>query len=146
MTTAPFNPFDSPHVHTYANRDEWLAARTARAPDGHPSIGASDIGSIFGCGFRSPAETALIMRGIAPREPDSDDPMNPLNVGSRLEAVALAEYALITGQDEPDARTISRITRWTHPDHPWLSVSPDALVYEGPVFDDILVEIGRAHV
>jgi hypothetical protein len=65
--------------------------------------------------------------------------MNPLNVGSRLEAVALAEYALITGQDEPDARTISRITRWTHPDHPWLSVSPDALVYEGPVFDDILV-------
>jgi hypothetical protein len=34
MTTAPFNPFDSPHVVTYANRDEWLADRTARALDG----------------------------------------------------------------------------------------------------------------
>jgi hypothetical protein len=125
--TAPFNPFASPHVRTYANRDEWLADRTARAPDGHPSIGASDIGSIFGCGFRSPAETALIMRGIAPREEDSTDPMNPLNVGSRLEAVALAEYCLLTDQT---GQIDEAITRWTHPDHPWLSVSPDALVYE----------------
>ena len=134
--TTPFDPFHSPHVRTYADRDEWLADRTARAPDGHPSIGASDIGSIFGCGFRSPAETALLMRGIAPREPDSDDPMNPLNVGSRLEAVALREYDLITGQE---GRTEAEITRWTHPAHPWLSVSPDALVYESSDLDAALV-------
>jgi hypothetical protein len=125
--TTPFNPFASPHVVTYADRAEWLFDRIARAPDGHPSIGASDIGSIFGCGFRSPAETALIMRGIAPREPDSDDPMNPLNVGSRLEAVALGEYGLLTDQT---GQIDEAITRWTHPDHLWLSVSPDALVYE----------------
>lgn len=129
--TTPFTPFDSPHVRCYADRAEWLADRTAKAPDGHPSIGASDIGSIFGCGFRSPAETALIMRGIAPREPDSDDPMNPLNVGSRLEAVALAEYALITGiADNIDVWLDTGITRWTHRVHRWLSVSPDAIVKE----------------
>jgi hypothetical protein len=127
MTTSPFNPFASPHVRTYADRAEWLFDRAARAPDGYPSIGASDIGSIFGCGFRSPAETALIMRGIAPREPDSTDPMSPLNVGSRLESVALDEYGLLTDQT---GQIDEAITRWTHPDHPWLSVSPDALVYE----------------
>jgi hypothetical protein len=131
MTTAPFNPFASPHVRTYSDRADWLADRTARAPDGHPSIGASDIGSIFGCGFRSPAATALIMRGIAEREPDSTDPMNPLNVGSRLEAVALAEYALINGMaDNIDMWLDTSISRWTHPAHRWLSVSPDAIVKE----------------
>jgi hypothetical protein len=130
MTTAPFNPFASPHVRTYADRAEWLADRTARAPDGHPSIGASDIGSIFGCGFRGPAETALIMRGIAPREPDSDDPMNPLNVGSRLESVALAEYCLINEIGNGKSYMEGCIMRWTHPAHPWLSVSPDALIVE----------------
>jgi hypothetical protein len=130
MTTDPFNPFASPHVVTYSNRDEWLADRTARAADGHPSIGASDIGSIFGCGFRSPAETALIMRGIAEREPDSDDPMNPLNVGSRLESVALREYALINEIGRGNDYMEGCIMRWTHPAHPWLSVSPDALIVE----------------
>jgi hypothetical protein len=128
--TTPFDPFASPHVVTYSNRDEWLADRTARAPDGHPSIGASDIGSIFGCGFRSPAETALIMRGIAEREEDSDDPMNPLNVGSRLESTALREYALINEIGRGNDYMEGCIMRWTHPDHPWLSVSPDALIVE----------------
>jgi hypothetical protein len=134
--TTPFDPFASPHVRTYSDRADWLADRTEGAPDGHPSIGASDIGSIFGCGFRSPAETALIMRGIAEREPDPTDPMNPLNVGSRLEAVALREYDLITGQD---GCTEPEITRWMHPAHPWLSVSPDALVYESNALDAALV-------
>jgi hypothetical protein len=128
--TAPFNPFASPHVVTYSDRADWLAGRTARAPDGHPSIGASDIGSIFGCGFRSPAETALIMRGVAPREEDSADPMNPLNVGSRLEPVALAEYCLINEIGNGKSYMEGCIMRWTHPDHPWLSVSPDALIVE----------------
>jgi hypothetical protein len=130
MTTAPFDPFASPHVVTYSDRADWLADRTERAPDGHPSIGASDIGSIFGCGFRSPAETALIMRGIAPREPDPTDPMNPLNVGSRLEAVALAEYCLINEIGRGNDYMEGCIMRWTHPAHPWLSVSPDALIVE----------------
>jgi hypothetical protein len=130
MTTTPFDPFASPHVRTYANRADWLADRTARAPDGHPSIGASDIGSIFGCGFRSPAETAMIMRGIAPREEDSTDPMNPLNVGSRLEAVALGEYCLINEIGNGKSYMEGCIMRWTHPAHLWLSVSPDALIVE----------------
>ena len=130
MTTAPFNPFANPHVVTYSDRAEWLADRTARAPDGHPSIGASDIGSIFGCGFRSPAETALTMRNIAPREEDSTDPMNPLNVGSRLESTALAEYCLINEIGNGSNYMEGCIMRWTHPAHPWLSVSPDALIVE----------------
>jgi hypothetical protein len=128
--TTPFNPFASPHVVTYSDRADWLADRTARAPDGHPSIGASDIGSIFGCGFRSPAETALIMRGIAEREPDPTDPMNPLNVGSRLERTALAEYCLINEIGNGKNYMEGCIMRWTHPAYPWLSVSPDALIVE----------------
>jgi hypothetical protein len=118
------------HFRVYASRADWLADRSATAPDGGPSIGASDVASIFGCGFRSPTETAAIMRGIAPREPESDDPMNPLNVGNRLECTALAEYNLINGIGAGNGGPYMEgvITRWTHPDHPWLSVSPDAIL------------------
>ena len=123
-TTAP----RAHHFKVYPSRADWLADRSATAPDGGPSIGASDAASIFGCGFRSPAETAAIMRGIAPREPESDDPMNPLNVGTRLEATALAEYELIHNGSEDAPGVWDEITRWTHPDHPWLSVSPDAIL------------------
>lgn len=136
----------------YASRADWLADRTNAAPDGGPSIGASDVASIFGCGFKSPAETAAIMRGIAPREPESDDPMNPLNVGTRLEATALAEYALLHGLhtvadlytvDNVDTWIDANITRWTHPGHPWLSVSPDAIIkeWQGESTDVGLVEV-----
>lgn len=116
------------HFRTYASRAAWLADRSATAPDGGPSIGASDVASIFGCGFRSPAETAAIMRGIAPKEPESADPMNPLNVGNRLECTALCEYELLYNSDEDAPGVWDEITRWTHPDHPWLSVSPDAIL------------------
>lgn len=128
----------------YDSRADWLADRSATAPDGGPSIGASDVASIFGCGFKSPAETAAIMRGIAPKEPESADPMNPLNVGTRLEATALAEYALLHGLDNnPDAWIDTDITRWTHPAHPWLSVSPDAIIkeWQGESTDIGLVEV-----
>ena len=127
MTDRPIRP-RAHHFRTYASRADWLADRSATAPDGGPSIGASDVASIFGCGFKSPAETAAIMRGVAPKEPESDDPMNPLNVGNRLEGTAVEEYALIhhPGVDAPSIWT--DITRWTHPDHPWLSVSPDAIL------------------
>ena len=123
-TTAP----RAHHFRVYASRADWLADRSATAPDGGPSIGASDVASIFGCGFKSPAETAAIMRGIAPREPESDDPMNPLNVGNRLEGTAVEEYALIHHPGEGAPSIWTDITRWTHPDHPWLSVSPDAIL------------------
>ena len=125
-TTAP----RARNFRVYASRADWLADRAATAPDGGPSIGASDVASIFGCGFRSPAETAAIMRGIAPREPESADPMNPLSVGTRLEATALAEYNLIHGIGAGNGAPYMEgvITRWTHPDHPWLSVSPDAIL------------------
>jgi hypothetical protein len=45
-----------------------------------------------------------------------------------LEGTAVEEYALIhhPGVDAPSIWT--DITRWTHPDHPWLSVSPDAIL------------------
>lgn len=116
------------NFRVYASRADWLADRSATAPDGGPSIGASDVASIFGCGFWSPAETAAVMRGIAPREPESADPMNPLNVGNRLEATALEEYELIHNSAEDAPLLWTDITRWTHPDHPWLSVSPDAIL------------------
>ena len=123
-TTAP----RARNFRVYASRADWLADRAATAPDGGPSIGASDVASIFGCGFRSPAETAAIMRGIAPKEPESDDPMNPLNVGNRLEYTALCEYELIHNSNEDATGVWDEITRWTHPNHPWLSVSPDAIL------------------
>jgi hypothetical protein len=133
--TTPIRP-RAHHFRVYPSRADWLADRSATAPDGGPSIGASDVASIFGCGFRSPAETAAIMRGIAPREPESDDPMNPLNVGNRLEATALEEYELIHNSAEDAPCLWDEITRWTHPDHPWLSVSPDAILCDHyPVMD-----------
>lgn len=127
MTDSPIRP-RAHHFKVYASRADWLADRTATAPDGGPSIGASDVASIFGCGFKSPAETAAIMRGIAPREPESTDPMNPLTVGNRLEGVAVEEYALLHHPGEGAPSIWTDITRWTHPDHPWLSVSPDAIL------------------
>jgi hypothetical protein len=69
-TTAP----RAHHFKVYASRADWLADRSATAPDGGPSIGASDVASIFGCGFRGPAETAAIMRGIAPASPRATTP------------------------------------------------------------------------
>lgn len=125
--TTPIRP-RAHHFKVYPSRADWLADRSATAPDGGPSIGASDVASIFGCGFRSPAETAAIMRGIAPREPESADPMNPLSVGTRLETTALCEYELLYNSDEDAPGVWDEITRWTHPDHPWLSVSPDAIL------------------
>ena len=123
------------HFTVYASRADWLADRSASAPDGGPSIGASDVASIFGCGFRGPAETAAIMRGIAPKEPESADPMNPLNVGNRLECTALAEYELIHNGAEYAPEVWDEITRWTHPEAPWLSVSPDAILCGPPSAD-----------
>jgi len=62
--------------------------------------------------------------------------MNPLNVGTRLEATALAEYNLIHGIGAGNGAPYMEgvITRWTHPDHSWLSVSPDAILV-GPFPD-----------
>jgi hypothetical protein len=130
MTDRPTIRPRAHHFKVYPSRTAWLADRTATAPDGGPPIGASDVASIFGCGFKSPAETAAIMRGIAPKEPESADPMNPLNVGTRLEGIALAEYNLIHGIGAGNGAPYMEgvITRWTHPDHPWLSVSPDAIL------------------
>jgi hypothetical protein len=56
--------------------------------------------------------------------------MNPLNVGSRLESVALAEYCLINEIGNGKSYMEGCIMRWTHPAHSWLSVSPDALIVE----------------
>jgi hypothetical protein len=123
-TTAP----RARNFRVYASRADWLADRAATAPDGGPSIGASDVASIFGCGFRSPAETAAIMRGIAPREPEDTSPNGLRATGQRFESIALAEYELIHNGAEDAPSTWADITRWTHPDHPWLSVSPDAIL------------------
>jgi hypothetical protein len=92
-------------------------------------LGASDVATPFGLGFVSPARFAAIMRGDIPRDPEPDDPRDVRAVGQRLEHVALAEYAV---HHRPDARwpLADEITRWAHPDRPWLAVSPDALVIE----------------
>jgi hypothetical protein len=114
---------------TFASRTEWLAARNTPAPDGGPMFGASDMATPFGLGFVSPARFAAIMRGDIPRDPEPDAPNDPRAVGTRLEHVALSEYAV---HHRPDARwpLADEITRWAHPQRPWLAVSPDALVIE----------------
>jgi hypothetical protein len=114
---------------TFASRTEWLTARNTPAPDGGPMLGASDVATPFGLGFVSPARFAAIMRGDIPRDPEPDDPRDPRAVGTRLEHVALAEYAV---HHRPAGAwpLADQITRWAHPDRPWLAVSPDALVIE----------------
>jgi len=119
---------------TFASRTEWLAARNTPAPDGGPMLGASDVATPFGLGFVSPARAAAILRGDLPRDPEPDDPSDPRAVGTRLEHVALAEYAVAHGlpmnRDGIERWIDDRITRWRHPRRPWLAVSPDALVKE----------------
>jgi hypothetical protein len=114
---------------TFASRTEWLAARSQPAPDGGPMLGASDVATPFGLGFTSPARFAAILRGDLPRDPEPDAPSDPRAVGTRLEHVALAEYAV---HHRPAGAwpLADQITRWAHPDRPWLAVSPDALVLE----------------
>jgi hypothetical protein len=114
---------------TFASRTEWLAARSQPAPDGGPMLGASDVATPFGLGFTSPARFAAILRGDLPRDPEPDAPSDPRAVGTRLEHVALTEYAV---HHRPAGAwpLADQITRWAHPDRPWLAVSPDALVIE----------------
>jgi hypothetical protein len=130
---------------SFASRTEWLAARSQPAPDGGPMLGASDVATPFGLGFVSPARFAAILRGDIPRDPESDDPSDPMVTGQRLEHVALTEYCV---HHRPDARwpLADEITRWAHPDRPWLAVSPDALVCEtmsAPVTGLVEVKIPR---
>ncbi len=130
---------------TFASRTEWLAARSQPAPDGGPMLGASDMATPFGLGFTSPARFAAILRGDIPRDPEPDDPRDVRAVGQRLEHVALREYETL---HRPDARwpLADEITRWAHPDRPWLAVSPDALVCEtmsAPVTGLVEVKIPR---
>ena len=119
---------------TFASRADWLAARSQPAPDGGPMLGASDVAAPFGLGFVSPARAAAILRGDLPRDPEPDAPSDPRAVGTRLEHVALAEYAVAHGVPMDslgvDRWIDDRITRWNHPSRPWLAVSPDALVKE----------------
>jgi hypothetical protein len=119
---------------TFASRADWLAARSKPAPDGGPMMGASDMATPFGLGFVSPARAAAILRGDLPRDPEPDAPSDPRAVGTRLEHVALSEYAVAHGlpmnRDGIERWIDDRITRWRHPQRPWLAVSPDALVKE----------------
>jgi hypothetical protein len=121
-------------VSTFATRAEWLAARSAPAPDGAPMIGASDIPAIFGLGFVSPARFAAQKRGLIARDPEPSTPDDPRAVGNRLEAAALAEYEVHHPLDAGALYT--DITRWTHPTIPWLAVSPDALAISGSIDDE----------
>ena len=120
-------------VAIFPNRTAWLAARSTPAPDGAPMIGASDVPAIFGLGFVSPARFAAQKRGIIARDPEPSSPSDPRAVGNRLEAAALAEYV----EHHPTTLDLhTGITRWTHPDVPWLAVSPDALALNGAVLDE----------
>lgn len=123
-------------VATYPDRAAWLAARSTPAPDGAPMIGASDIPSIFGLGFVSPGRFAAQKRSLIPRDPEPSTPDDPRAVGNRLEATALAEYVEHHGTPGETGRLHTGITRWTHPDVPWLAVSPDALAISGSIDDE----------
>jgi len=93
-------------------------------------LGASDVATPFGLGFVSPARFAAILRGELSRDPEPDALSDPRAVGTRLEHVALAEYAV---HHRPAGAwpLADQITRWAHPDRPWLAVSPDALIVDG---------------
>lgn len=129
----------------YRDRESWLAARSAPAVDDYPMIGASDVATIFGLGFVSPARFAAQKRGQMSKDGEDMAATDPRAVGLRLEAAALAEYAVHHPIPE-DCELGTAITRWTHPGVPWLAVSPDAglLDAEGQVRGLVQAKIPRS--
>jgi putative phage-type endonuclease len=66
-----------------SDRDAWLAARTT-------GLGASDIPSILGCGFLTPAEVWASKRGLG--LPESIDDVERVRWGNVMEPITIAEY------------------------------------------------------
>jgi hypothetical protein len=109
----------------FSDRESWLAARSAPSADGFAMIGASDVATIFGLGFVAPARFAAQKRGQMLKDIEAMAANDPRAVGLRLESAALAEYEV--HHPIPDGCQLgTAITRWTHPNVPWLAVSPDA--------------------
>jgi putative phage-type endonuclease len=67
-----------------SDRDAWLAARTT-------GLGASDIPSILGVGFLTPAEVWASKRGLG--LPESIDDVERVRWGNVMEPITIQEYA-----------------------------------------------------
>lgn len=76
--------FDADIVCDSTDRDAWLAARRT-------GLGASDIPSILGCGFLTPAEVWAQKRGLP--IPESVDNVERVRWGNVMEPITISEYS-----------------------------------------------------
>lgn len=115
-------------VTTSANRDEWLLAR-------RQGLGASDVPSVLGVGFRTPAEVWAEKAGKV--EPDDLSEIERIEWGNRLEPLVIAAYseARYAGRRVERAGELlrSRI-------HPWALATLDAVAFH-PEFGWIPLEV-----
>lgn len=106
-------------LHTYATREEWLAARK-------PLITASDVPAILGISkYRTAMQVYSEKKGLLP-ERDSNIYMR---MGQHMEGFILDEYTLAT------ERTVARmpLSIYVSDSIPWFGASLDAMWAGGPV-------------
>lgn len=97
------------------NRDEWLALRTT-------GLGASDLPSLLGCGFLTPAEVYANKRGYD--IPASLDDNERVRWGNVMEPITISEYAkpYYSGRE-----AVHNGFMFRSKEHPWALATLDAL-------------------
>jgi putative phage-type endonuclease len=111
-----------------SDRDAWLVARTT-------GLGASDIPSILGCGFLSPAEVWASKRDLG--LPESIDDVERVRWGNVMEPITISEYAkpYYSGREATRSGVMYRSKT-----HPWAMATLDATTVH-PVHGVIPLEV-----
>lgn len=115
-----------PRIIRYASRADWVRARSTIDPEVGPTLGASDLGVLFGdAAYATPADIyATKKHGAAKAQTES------MRRGRLAE-----EYILALAGASPWSQTETV----RHLVYPWLRATPDGLTAEG------LVEAKRCH-
>lgn len=118
--------FCEPRIIRYASRADWVSARSTVDPEIGPTLGASDLGVLFGdAAYATPADIyARKKHGVDKAQTES------MRRGRLAE-----EYILALAGASPWSQTETV----RHPVYPWLRATPDGLTAEG------LVEAKRCH-
>ncbi len=97
-------------------REEWLASRAT-------GIGASEVASILGVGFQTPADVWLRKVGLA-KDEDLAAEVERIHWGNVLEPAIIAEYGAARYADR-ETRRSGMLLRST--EHPWALATLDAV-------------------
>lgn len=111
-----------------ANRDAWLAVRRT-------GLGASDIPSLLGCGFLTPAEVWAQKRGLP--IPESIDNVERVRWGNVMEPITIQEYSQPYYSGRPATRSG---VMYRSIEHTWLTATLDATT-EHPEHGTIPLEV-----